>query len=128
MVTIISYDEENRQESVLREIDGEDLCLFRIVIRVGGDGDLFIAMKIVGGIVKRCLGNRLDEALAGLELLLLQSGPGAGDPAQPAVLGLPDAASRKVSARIFRTDGKSAPPAQVCCRPAHHMDPCGIAG
>lgn len=43
--------------------------------------------------------------MAQLELSLLQSGPGAGDAAQPAFLALPDFAPWEVPARILGTHG-----------------------
>jgi len=49
---------------VFGEVDGEDFCLFWRVVGVGGDGDLFVAMQVVCGIVECSLGSRFDETLA----------------------------------------------------------------
>src|SRR3954452_4078463 len=67
LISVVGHDEEDRKKSVVGEIDGEDLRLLRIVIGIGSDGYLFIAMKIVGGIVEGGLGDGFDETLASLE-------------------------------------------------------------
>src|SRR5437660_11943332 len=64
--------------------------------------------------------------MAQLELSLLQSGPGAGDAAQPAFLALPDFASREVLARILRTHGEGARKVEEWLRATGYMDPCGL--
>ena len=64
--------------------------------------------------------------MAQLELSLLQSGPGAGDAAQPAFLALPDFASREVLARILRTHGEGAGKVEEWLRATGYMDPCGL--
>jgi len=66
--------------------------------------------------------------MAQLELSLLQSGPGAGNAAQPAFLALSDFASWEVSARIFRANGESAGAIEECVGAAGHMDPCCVGG
>ena len=64
LIAFVGYDEEDRQESVLREMDGEDLRLLGIIVGIGGDGDLFVAMKVVRGIGEGRLCHGLDETLA----------------------------------------------------------------
>jgi len=64
LVAVVGYDEKDWQESVPGEVDGEYFCLFRCVVGVGGDGDLFVAMQVVGGIVECSLGGWFDETLA----------------------------------------------------------------
>ena len=63
LVAVIGHDEENRQEAVLREVHGEDLGLFRRVVRIGGNGDFLVAMEIVRGIVDGGLRHRLHKVL-----------------------------------------------------------------
>ena len=37
LIAVIGHDEEDGKESVIGEIDGEDLGFLGIVVRVGGD-------------------------------------------------------------------------------------------
>lgn len=64
--------------------------------------------------------------MAQLELSLLQSGPGAGDAAQPAFLALPDFAPWEVLARILGTHGEGSRELEERLRASGHMDPCGL--
>ena len=64
LIAFVGYDDEDGQESMLREVDGEDLRLLGIIVGIGGDGDFFIAMKVVGGIGEGRLCDRLDETFA----------------------------------------------------------------
>src|SRR5215472_2256891 len=61
-----------------------------------------------------------------VELLFLQSGAGAGNVAEPAVLGLPDGAVWQVPAGIFRAYGQGARQARGAdrFRAEGRMDPC----
>lgn len=67
LIAIVGHDKKDWQEAMLGEVNGEDLRLVCIVIRIGGDRNLFVAMQIVGGIVERRLRGRLDETLPGDE-------------------------------------------------------------
>ena len=65
LIAIVGDDEKDGQESVIGEIDGENFGFLGIVVGIGGDGDLFVAMEIMGRIVECSLCDRLHKALAG---------------------------------------------------------------
>ena len=65
LIAVIGHDEEDGKESVIGEIDGKDFGFLGIVVGVGGDRNLLVAMKVVRGIVECSLRDRLYKALAG---------------------------------------------------------------
>lgn len=60
---VVGDNEKNRQESVLMKVNGENLCFFCSVIRIGCYGDFFIGVVVMRGIGFRGLGDRLGEIL-----------------------------------------------------------------